>query len=112
MPWVKLDDAFWAKPKVVVAGNEIAGAYCRMLSYCGQQLTDGVVAEEPAKFIAKAGLTKRLISQGFVEKQGTDLIIPDYLDYNPSKEKVEATRKARAESGKRGGENSSNGSSK
>jgi hypothetical protein len=107
MPWVKLDDSFWANPKVVAAGNEVAGAYVRMLSYCGQQLTDGEIAEEPARFIAKAPVTKKLVGHGFVEASASGFLIPDYLDFNPSREKVEATRKARAEAGKRGGEASS-----
>lgn len=103
MPWVKLDDGLWANPKVVAAGNEVTGAYVRMLSYCGQQLTDGVVPAEPSRFIAKAAVTRKLISHGFVVPTSEGLLIPDYLDFNPSREKVEATRKARSEAGKRGG---------
>jgi hypothetical protein len=107
VPWVKLDDSLWANPKVVAAGNEATGAYCRMLSYCGQQLTDGVVEGDVAKFIARAPLIKKLTSHGFVEPSGSGLLIPDYLDYNPTREKAEAKRRARAIAGKRGGEASS-----
>lgn len=92
MPWVKLDDAFWANPKVVVAGNEVAGAYTRMLSYCGQQLTDGFVEADVVKFIAKPGLIKKLSGQGFVEATKGGLVIPDYLEYNPTRERAEEER--------------------
>lgn len=92
MPWVKLDDQLWANPKVVAAGNEATGAYCRMLSYCGAQLTDGHVEDSVAKFIGKPMVLKKLDEHGFVEKSGSGLVIPDYLDYNPTKEKAEEER--------------------
>lgn len=112
MPWLKVDDSFWANPKVVAAGNEVSGAYIRMLSYSAQQLTDGLIPEEQGRFIARAAITKKLVSHGFCERSSDGLVVPDYLDFNPSREKVLATRRARAEAGKRGGEASSNGGSK
>lgn len=110
--WTKLDDGFWSNPKVEDVGNEAAGAYVRMLSYCGQHLSDGRVKETAAKYITTARVLKKLTEFGFIERNGAGWVIPDYLDFNPSKEKVEAKRKARAEAGKRGGESSSKGRSK
>ena len=99
MPWVKLDDQLWAKPKVVRSGNEATGAYCRMLSYCGAQLTDGLVDEEIAGFIAPPPIIESLIDHTFVAQAPEGgLLIPDYLDFNPSKKQVE---KERAEARKR-----------
>jgi hypothetical protein len=93
MPWVKLDDQLWAKPKVVSAGNEATGAYCRMLSYCGAQLTDGHVSEQVAGFIASPPVLDVLIDHTFVAQSSDGgLLIPDYLDFNPSKEQVEDER--------------------
>jgi hypothetical protein len=112
MPWLKLDDAFWANPKIVEAGNEAAGAYVRMLSYCAQQLTDGHIKESAAKVIANQRIRKRLVDHGLLERNGKGWVIPDFLDFNPSREKVEATRKARSEAGKKGGKASSKGPSK
>lgn len=103
MPWVKLDDAFWANPKVVAVGNEAAGAYCRMLSYCGQHLTDGAIDDATAKFIARPALFNKLAEHGFIQRNGKGWVIPDYLDFNPSRAKVEAKRKARVDAGKKGG---------
>jgi hypothetical protein len=99
VPWVKLDDQLWAKPKVIAAGNEATGAYCRMLSYCGAQLTDGHVTEEIAGFIAPTPVLDALIERTFVaQSPDGGLLIPDYLDFNPSKKQVE---KERAEARKR-----------
>lgn len=92
MPWVKLDDQLWANPKVVAAGNEVTGAYCRMLSYCGAQLTDGHVSDDVAGFIAKPAIRKKLVNHSFVEQNGSGLLIPDYLEFNPTKEKAEEDR--------------------
>ncbi len=100
MAWTKLDDQLWAKPKVIAVGNEATGAYCRMLSYCGAQLTDGHVTEEIASFIApQASVIEALIDRTFVaQTPDGGLLIPDYLDFNPSKKQVE---KERAEARKR-----------
>jgi len=103
MPWVKLDDSFWSNPKVEDVGNEAAGAYARMLSYCGQNLTDGYVKESAARFITTSRICKRLEEHDFLERNGKGWVIPDYLDFNPSREQVEEKRRVRSEAGKRGG---------
>ena len=111
MPWLRIDDAFWAHPKVMAAGNEVAGAYVRLLSYCAQQLTDGVVTSDVAKVIATPALQRKLISFGFVERHDEGLVIPDYLDFNPSRAHTEEIRIKRAKAGRRGGKVSNNGGS-
>ena len=97
MPWAKLDDSFWSHPKVIAAGNEAAGAYARMLSYCGNQLTDGRIPSEVAKFIAKPGLISKLEQFSFIVQNGDGYLIPDYLAFNPSREKVTEDRRKAAE---------------
>jgi hypothetical protein len=110
--WTKLDDGFWSNPKVEDVGNEAAGAYVRMLSYCGQHLTDGHVKHSAARYVTTSRILKRLVEFGFIEPTGEGWVVPDYLEFNKSREEVEATRRARSEAGKRGGESSSKGSSK
>lgn len=94
MPWVKLDDKFWADPRIEEAGNEAAGAFARMLSYCGDHLTDGKVTAAKARYIAKPKVVERLAEFGFLVKRGEGWLIPDYLDFNPSREQVLAKREA------------------
>lgn len=112
MAWVKLDDAFWANPKVMAVGNEAVGAYVRMLCYCGQQLTDGRIDDATTRLITKASICDRLAAAGLLARTETGWEIPDFLEFNPSKVKVERIRKARSEAGQKGGKVSSNGSSK
>lgn len=93
MTWTKLDDAFWSNPKVTRAGNEAAGAYARCLSYCGCHETDGAIPPDVAKFIAPPKVFKKLSEYGLVEDlNGTGYLIPDYLDFNPSRASLEAKR--------------------
>lgn len=105
MAWVKLDDRFWGDPKVQKVGNEAAGAFARMLSYCGAHLTDGVVTDETARFIARPKVIDRLAEFGFIAPRdgAKDWVIPGFLDFNPSREEVESIREARAEAGRKGG---------
>lgn len=103
MTWTKLDDAFWSNPKVMEAGNEVAGAYTRMLSYCGQQLTEGKIPEGIARMIAKPALLQRMAEHGFIEQNGSGWVIPDYLEFNPSAEQIRERRRKRAEAGRLGG---------
>lgn len=88
MAWVKLDDKFWSNPKLEKVGNEAAGAYARMLSYCGDQLTDGIVTRPTATYIARPKVVTSLLEFGFLVPHGDDYRIPDYLDFNPSREQT------------------------
>ena len=103
MTWTKLDDGFWSNPKIEAAGNEAAGAYARMLSYCGMHRTDGRVPERIAKFIARPALLKRMAEYSLLVQNGSGYVIPDYLEFNPSAEQVEERRAKRAAAGHIGG---------
>jgi hypothetical protein len=106
MTWTKLDDLFWMNPKVLLAGNTAAGAFARMLSYCGCYLTDGLVPQGIADTIAGADTDslQRLIDVGLVTRlESGGIYIADYLEHNRSKAQVEADRKQRRENGKKGG---------
>ena len=108
MSWAKLDDGFWMHPKVVMAGNEAAGIFCRCLSYCGKYLTDGRVPAEVALSIAgsKKAL-EHVVAIGFLQRLPSgDLYVQDYAHYNPLRDEVEAKREARREAGRQGGRKS------
>lgn len=95
MTWTKLDDGFWSNPKVSRVGNEAAGAYARCLSYCGCHETDGLIPPDVARFIATPKVFGKLEDVGLVEGlNGTGYRIPDYLEFNPSHDKLEAKREA------------------
>ena len=98
MSWAKLDDGFWMHPKVVMAGNEAAGIFCRCLSYCGKYLTDGRVPAEVALSIAGSKKTlDRVVAVGLLQHlpHTGDYAVRDYADYNPLRDEVEARREER-----------------
>ena len=104
MAWAKLDDGFWSDPDIDRLGNEAAGVFARMLSYCGQHLTDGHVPETAARYIsAKRRPLDLLVQVGFIQRNGDGYDIPKFLEFNPSREEVEGKRNVRAQAGRQGG---------
>lgn len=107
MSWVRLDDQFPDHPKVVAAGPAAGWLYVCGLAYCARYLTDGFIPKDQVRRLADVGNAQRqaeiLVSVGLWEHSDGGYRVHDYLEYNPSKEKVLATRELRAEVGSRGG---------
>ena len=106
MAWARLDDGFWMHPKVIIAGNAGAGIFARFLSYCACYLTDGMIPAPIARQIVGTdhdALTS-LAEFGMVQVlESGSVVIPDYLEVNPSKQVVEEGRQQRREAGRKGG---------
>ncbi len=120
MAWVKLDDQFFFNHKVLRAGRDARDLYLAALAYCNAQLTDGYVASETLPLLGvMAGvanpeqsakqLASKLVEVCLWETNGNGYQVHDYLEYNPSKEKVLETRRMRAEVGAQGGRAKSEG---
>lgn len=94
MPWFRLEDNFHHHPKILKAGNAATGLWVRCGTYSAQYLTDGFILAETAHEHGKAREIDALLdSRLWVEKED-GFVMPDYLDYNPSKEQVLAERAA------------------
>lgn len=109
MSWFRLDDQGAFHAKVLLAGNEAYGAWCRAGQWASAQRTDGVVPEQVARQIAPARVWQKLIAAGMIEPRNapTDpYVIHDFLEYNPSRSEVEERRTSRQEAGKLGGKRS------
>jgi len=117
MPWFRLDDSFHSHPKVIAAGNEAIGLYVRCGTYAAQHLTDGFIPENIAILYgaseirsrgddAAAGtetLAETLVRTKLWRRTRGGWRMPDFLDYNFSREEVTNKRKVRAEAGRKGG---------
>ena len=105
MSWFRLDDKGAFHAKVLAAGNEAYGAWCRAGQWCAERLTDGKIPRSVAMTISnRPTVWKRLEEVGLVEKPvGSDFVIHDYLDWNPSGEEVMRIRAERSASGRMGG---------
>jgi hypothetical protein len=101
MAWVRLDDAFPEHPKVLAAGDEAAWLYVCALAYCNRHLTDGALPAAAVKRLTNHKrpilLAMRLVDVGLFDRTEDGFHVHDYLDYQSSKEAVEAERAAARE---------------
>lgn len=95
MTWVRLDDRFTDHPKVAGVSDAAFRLHVSGLCWSARNLTDGNIARaiigrlgvpNPAKKAAQ------LVDAGLWEATGDGWLIHDYLEFNPSKAKVEADR--------------------
>jgi len=112
MAWVALDDSIFYNRKVVQCDPGAKLLYVVGLVYCGHQLTDGYIAHEALPLLAGMAGTdlaiakqnaSKLVSIGLWDATEDQWHVPDYLDYNPSKEQVLHKKAVRAAAGKMGG---------
>lgn len=106
MPWLKTDDREWLDPWVMHVGPTAYGAYQRLMGYCAQNLTDGVVPAEIAAMVfasataADEHAVEKLLAAGRVAQLPSgSWSMPFYLDENPSRERwlaEQQTRKTKA----------------
>ena len=98
MGWMKFDDRFLDHPKVVrlerLAPSRGVHLFMGLVSYCKQHITDGRVPADMVRVINGPAQRWRqqalgaLIEVGLVERAGDDLLIHDWLDWNPSRSKI------------------------
>jgi hypothetical protein len=97
VPWFRLDDSFHSHPKVIMAGNEAVGLYVRCGTYAAQHSTDGFIPEQVALQYGTRKLADTLVRAKLWRRTRGGWRMPDYLDYNPSKQAVDNERKSAAE---------------
>mgnify|MGYP000964136833 FL=1 len=112
MSWVALDDQIFMNKKVARCDPSTKLLYIVGLVYCGNQLTDGYIEQDTLPLLAgMAGIdlanakqnASKLVSIGLGDVTADKWHIPDYLDYNPSREEVLHKKAVRAAAGKLGG---------
>lgn len=104
MSWIKLDDQFAINDKVTSAGPLGLALHIAALCHCGRNLTDGFVRGAAVRGIAAMvgiyqpePVVAALVAAELWHEVAGGYAIHDYLDYNPSREQVEAKRKAAAD---------------
>lgn len=101
MAWVKLDDGFTEHPKVQEVGGDAAWLHVCALSYCNRNLTDGFIASGVVHRLSDRRnprkLAERLTAAGLWDVTPGGWTIHDYLEFQPSKAKVDAERVAARE---------------
>lgn len=111
MSWAKLDDRFHDNRKVRRAWltcPAAIGLYALALTYCASHETDGHVDQEfvlatVPKPRERDRMVAALIDAGLWHANGSGWIVNDYLDFNLSRDDLEARREAKRAAGKIGG---------
>lgn len=110
MAWFRIDDQAAFHAKVLMAGNEAYGAWCRAGAWSSGHGTNGRIPRAVALTIAPERVWKRLV-EARLEPGGNGLAvlvedgwqIHDFLDWNPSAEEVRAERESLREARRRAG---------
>lgn len=107
MPWVKVDDHFYCNPKVLQVGMPARGLWITLLTFAGNNLTDGFIDKKIVRQLGgTAAQLRQLLAVGILEEIEGGYVIHDYLTYNPARADVEARRESNRRRQKvvRGGE--------
>lgn len=102
MPHARFDDGFTDHPKVRGLSDAAFRLHVAGIVHCSRYLTDGVVFAENVPDLVrryKAASLAELVDKGLWLVQIPDVSyeIHDYLDWNDSREVIEARRKAKAD---------------
>ncbi|ADG96532.1 hypothetical protein Srot_0039 [Segniliparus rotundus DSM 44985] len=98
MSWFKVDDGFYAHPKVMGLSDGALSLWTLAGTWCAHQLTDGVVPH--AALSMHRGTPERaqeLVEAGLWELHPKGHKFHDWEQYQPTKEQVEAEREAAKE---------------
>ena len=109
MTWVKIDDHFADHPKIIGLSDAAYRAFVDGLCYSARYLTDGQIPTAAVTVVTRSRprVAAALIDAGLWEQNGSGVIVHDYLEFQPSRSKVQANREARATAGRKGGLSSS-----
>lgn len=91
----RLDVRWHGNPKIVSLGLAAMGLHAWSISYCDDLLTDGFVPNGALPQLP--GLKqaiKKLLDSGRWERQDGGYLLHDYLQYNRSREQVQALQRA------------------
>jgi hypothetical protein len=95
MGWFYVDDGFYTHPKVMQVGNSSVGLWLKCGAYSARFGLDGVVIHS---VISAMGGRQRevdqLVAAGLWVPNGSGWKMHDYLDYNRSKEELDARKAA------------------
>lgn len=93
MPWFRLEDSFHSNLKVQRAGNGAVGLWVRCGTWSSHYLTDGVIPPEVYTSMGRTREVEALVAQRLWVPTSEGMLMPDYLDYQPSKAEVDQRRK-------------------
>lgn len=93
MTWFRLDDQWLTHPTMQAAGLTGRALWLAGGLHCAQHLTDGRIDKHLIRVLAaqagvKTSVATRLVELGLWTDEGDHYQMPNYLEYQPSKEQV------------------------
>jgi hypothetical protein len=99
LTWLKIDDGFAEHPKIAELADRSFRLHVVAMCYAARNLTDGFINDRSLKIIAAIIGTSRvsrnvdeLLASGLWLRLGDGFQIKDFLEYNPSAERVKEDR--------------------
>lgn len=96
MAWVRIDDAMPRHPKFVEAGPLAGWLFVSALCYANQYTTDGFISETVIPVLTSIpdvdAEVQRLIRARLFERVDGGYLIHDYLEFQPSADKIKSSR--------------------
>lgn len=95
MPWVRIDDRYSEHPKIIAGGPLAVALQIRALCYCARNLTDGKLSRGIVAMMTHdlgdfgAADMERV---GLWDRTSDGWVVHDYLEYNPSRKRIESER--------------------
>lgn len=109
MPWANLDDQFPKHPKVLPISDAAFRLHVSGICYCAQYETNGLIATEMVPLLVPRYKAKTLeeLTGGrrplwLPHAEGYE--IHDFLEWNRSKEQIDAERERKRKAGRKGAE--------
>lgn len=108
MPWGRCDDGFYDHPKVRAMSptmrNAACGVFWRGISLCNRILSDGKLSQADVGAVDGTDAeVAELVRVRLWHRVGKGFRVHDFLDFNDSREVIEARRAARSAAGRKGG---------
>lgn len=105
MPWANLDDQFPKHPKVLPLTDAAFRLHVSGICYAAQYLTDGLVEAAVVPLLVpryRPRTLEELLARGLWLQHDAIYEIHDYLEWNRSREQVEAERERKRKAGRMG----------
>lgn len=110
MTWFKVDDQLGDHPKIMGLGDDrlpALGLWTICGTYAAKHLTDGFVPQSAVTLYGGSRwqrLARALVRVGLLEEVAGGYRMHDFLDYNPSRQKVNEDRAKKRAAGQAGGQ--------
>lgn len=113
MVWARIDDHIDDNPKIQGLDDPAFAAYVRGIVYCARNLTDGhipaTVIPALCRYKRPKQITTQLVDAGLWDVNGnSEMIVHDYLAYNPSRDEVLDLKAKRRAAGRAGAAKTNN----